>query len=318
VHEDDIVVGTHGRSIWILDNISPLREVAKISRNAVWLFQPVTATRTRFNMFSDTPLPPEEPAGQNPPDGAILDYFLPSRMATVKLDIYDQQKNLVCTYSSTDKPRMIDPKTVPYPLHWVRPSQQLSVAPGHHRFVWDLRYPAPRGAESSLSIAAVTGNTAIEPRGPLVLPGTYTVRLNVDGVVQEKELIVRMDPRVDATTEDIRLQQEYSMRCYQAYERLQVARDAIDQRLQDPAGTWKAGEKERLQQFRGNGEPGYGDILYGSIRETTPEKETIVGLQEKWLYMLSVLQSADARPTEQVMRSVTQLESIQKQLMDRQ
>jgi photosystem II stability/assembly factor-like uncharacterized protein len=318
VHEDDIVVGTHGRSIWILDNISPLRELAKTSRNAIWLFQPITATRTRFNMFSDTPLPPEEPAGQNPADGAVLDYYLPSRMTSVKLEIYDEQKNLVRTYSSADKPAMIDPQTVPYPLHWVRPSSTLSVAPGHHRFVWDLRYPAPRGAEPSLSIAAVTGNTPIEPRGPLVLPGRYTVRLTVDGVAQERDLLVRMDPRVEASAEDIRLQQEYSMRCYRAYERLQEAREAIDKRLKDPAASWKAGEKERLQQFRGNGEPGYGDILYGSIREAAPEKESVVGLQEKWLYMLSVLQSADARPTEQVMRSVSQLESIQKQLMERQ
>ncbi len=318
VHEDDIVVGTHGRSIWILDNISPLRELAKAGRNTLWLFQPVTATRTRFNMFSDTPLPPEEPAGQNPPDGAMVDYYLPSRAAAVRLEIYDQQRKLVRAYSSEDRPSMIDAQAVPYPMHWVRPTQQLSVEAGHRRFTWDLRYPAPRGAERSLSIAAVTGNTPIEPRGPLVLPGRYTIRMTVDGVVQEKDFMVRMDPRVDATSDDIRLQQDYSMRCYQAYERLQLKRDAIEKRLLDPSVNWKAGEKERLQQFRGSGEPGYGDMLYGSIREQSFEKETIVGLQDKWLFMLTLLQSADARPTQQVMRAVEQLEAIQQRMLGRQ
>lgn len=315
VHEDDIVVGTHGRSIWILDNISPLRELARMNAGTPVFFKPMTATRTRFNMFSDTPLPPEEPAGQNPPDGAILDYYLPAKARQVQLDIFDAQRQLVRTFNSTDRPLSIDPASVPYPLHWVRPPQQLSTDPGHRRFVWDLRYPEPPGAERSLSIAAVTGNTAIEPRGPFVLPGRYTVRLTVDGTVLEQTLDIRIDPRVSASLEDIRLQQEYSMRCYRAYAQLQEARNAIDRQLNDPARTWKAGEKELLQRVRGNGEPGYGDILYGSIRETPMEKESLVGLQEKLLYMLSVLQSTDARPTEQVMNGVRQLEARQKEML---
>ena len=317
VHEDDIVVGTHGRSIWILDNISPLRELSRVRPGSPWLFRPITATRTRFNMFSDTPLPPEEPTGQNPPDGAILDYYLPTKAQQVQLEIFDAQQKLVCSFSSKDLPTVIDPATVPYPLHWVRPAQGLSTEPGHRRFVWDLRYPAPRGAERTLSIAAVTGNTAIEPRGPFVAPGKYRVRLTVDGARQEQDLDVRMDPRVSASAEDIRLQQEYSMRCYRAYEMLQDKLDSMDRLLNDPAKTWSAGEKEQLKTLRGQGLPGYGDILYGSIRETAPEKETITGLQDKLLYMLSVLQSADARPTQASIKAVEKLEKSSSDLEER-
>jgi photosystem II stability/assembly factor-like uncharacterized protein len=317
VHEDDIVVGTHGRSIWILDNISPLRSLAKFNASSPHLFKPITATRTRFNMFSDTPLPPEEPAGQNPPEGAILDYFLPAKAGKVEMEIVDAQQNPVCKFSSTDRLVSIDPSTVPYPLTWARPSRELSTWPGHHRFVWDLRYPAPRNAEHSLSIAAVRSNTAIEPRGPFVAPGNYTVRLRVDGLLREETIQVRMDPRVTASAEDIQLQSEYSLRCYRAYELLQDIRDEIDLALAGPAAAWQSDKRAQWEAIRGSGAPGYGDILYGSIREIAPEKETIAGLQDKWLYMLSVLQSADARPTAQAMQAVERLESIQKKVLDR-
>ncbi|MCU0380069.1 MAG: hypothetical protein MUE58_02670 [Chitinophagaceae bacterium] len=317
IHDDDLVVGTHGRSIWILDNISPLRELTRMQAGGPYLFKPVTAYRVRYNMFYDTPLPPEEPAGQNPPEGAILDYFLPSATGEVVLEILDAQKNLVRKFTSSDKPLGIDPPSVPYPTHWMWPVQILSREPGHHRFTWDLRYPVPPGSETSLSIAAVTGHTALEPRGPFVRPGTYTVRLSVAGRVQEKALELRMDPRVSATSEDIRLQWEYSMRCYRAYEALQAARDSIDLLLNDRTRTWKTGAREQMQSLRGSGAPGYGDILYGSIRETSPDKETIVGLQDKMLYLLSVLQSADAHPTTQAMHAVERLEAMQKQVLDR-
>jgi photosystem II stability/assembly factor-like uncharacterized protein len=317
VHEDDIVVGTHGRSIWILDNISPLRALAKFNAATPFLFSPVTATRIRYNMFSDTPLPPEEPAGQNPPDGAILDYYLPAKASELVIEILDGQKHMVRKYSSADKPVAIDPSTVPYPLTWARPFQQVSASPGHHRFVWDLRYAPPREAELSLSIAAVKGNTAIEPRGPFVAPGVYTVRLRTDDKVQEATIQVRMDPRVTASAEDIRLQSDYSLRCYKAYEALQGIREQIDRSLKDPAFSWKPGQQAQWQGLRGNGAPGYGDILYGSIREQSLDKETIVGLQEKFLYLLTLLQSADARPTGQLMKSVSSLEKRQQEMLGR-
>src|SRR5204863_3384108 len=129
----------------------------------IFLFEPGLATRVRFNMFSDTPLPPEEPAGQNPPDGAIIDYFLTKQGNEVKLEIIDQQGKVVRSYSSADKPEKLDSTQLQHPMYWIRPAQSLSVQPGHHRFIWDLRYREPLGANRGLAISAVYKNT---PSGP--------------------------------------------------------------------------------------------------------------------------------------------------------
>src|SRR5207249_153744 len=144
IHEDDLIVGTHGRSIWVLDGMSMLREVAQAAQaGAAFLFSPGRATRVRWNMFSDTPLPPEEPTGQNPPDGAILDYYLARDASEVVLEIVDDRGGAVRRYSCRDEPEHVDPPELPYPMYWLRPPQVLSAGRGHHRFVWDLRYAPP-------------------------------------------------------------------------------------------------------------------------------------------------------------------------------
>jgi hypothetical protein len=268
-------------------------------------------------MFSDTPLPPEEPAGANPPDGAILDYYLPEKAKEVIVELFDGRKNLVNRFASSDKPEHFDSLTFAHPLFWIRPTRQVSIAPGHHRLVWDLRYATPAGARRSLAISAVYGNTPTEPRGPFVQPGTYTVRLTVDGAVQEKTFEVRKDPRVTISAADLQLQFDYSMRCYRAYAVLQNIRDSVDRALKDSGYSWPKGGREQGQMLRGEGLPDHGDILYGSIRQTAPEKETLVGLQEKFLYLLTLLQSADARPTEPVITSVESLETVLKTMQGR-
>ena len=188
IHDHDLVIGTHGRSIWILDNIQPLRELAQArSASQAHLFTPPPATRVRWNMFSDTPLPPEEPTGQNPPDGAIIDYFLPKTASEVTLEIISEGGTLIRKYSSSDEPEVIDSTSFAHPTYWIRPSQSLGTSDGHHRFVWDLRYAPPKGARRSFSIAAVYQNTESGPKGPFVSPGEYTVRLTTDGVMEEKK-----------------------------------------------------------------------------------------------------------------------------------
>jgi hypothetical protein len=168
IHENDLVVGTHGRSIWILDNIAPLRELAEAARGrTAFLFSPPVATRVRDNMFSDTPLPPDEPAGANPREGAILDYVLPAGVREVALEIVDARGDVVRRFSSDDRPEPVEFDTLQYPAHWLRPWQAPSDAPGHHRVAWDLRYPPPPGSPRELSIAATNRNTPTSPRGPL-------------------------------------------------------------------------------------------------------------------------------------------------------
>jgi photosystem II stability/assembly factor-like uncharacterized protein len=307
VHEDDLVVGTHGRSIWILDNIAPLRELAQAARaERAYLYGPPRATRVRWNMFSDTPLPPEEPAGANPPDGATLDYYLPRAAGEVVIEVLDASGGAVRRFSSRDADETIDPSALPYPAYWFRPPQRVATTAGHHRIVWDLRYPIPPGTERTFSIAAIHRNTPSGPVGPFVHPGRYRVRLTVDGAVSERTLDVRMDPRVSVSEQDVQAQTDLSLACYRGHVRLQAVRDGIDSALQSGA----ADERRRsaLQALRGEGLPGDADVMYGSIYAAAPELETVVGLQEKLLHMLNLLQAADAKPTTQARDAVAALQ----------
>jgi photosystem II stability/assembly factor-like uncharacterized protein len=296
VHENDLVIGTHGRSIWILDDIAPLRDLPR--SEDIYLFPPSRATRVRFNLFLDTPLPPEEPAGENPPDGAILDYYLKNVASRVSLEILDGDE-VIRTFRSDDAEERVDPDSLWHPTYWIRKPQTLSTGPGHHRFVWDLRYEPPPGTKREFAIAAVYRKTPSAPQGPLVAPGRYTVRLTVDGSVLERSLDVRLDPRVTMTDEDLRLQTESSLVCYRSYLELQEIRDTID------AGRSR---REDWIRLRGDGAPGEPDTLYGSIREVPADGETVVGLQEKFLYLLKLLQQADARPTTQALAALRTLE----------
>ncbi len=318
IHENDLVIGTHGRSIWIMDNISPLREMARVltSRQS-YLFSPAQATRVRFNMFSDTPLPPEEPAGQNPPDGAILDYWINLKANEVRLEIIGNNGEVIRKYSSKDKALAIDTSAIPHPTYWIRPAQSLSSEQGHHRFVWDLRYAEPEGASRQFSIAAVYHNTPSGPQGPFVHPGKYKVRLTVEGVAQEKEIEVRLDPRVSISETDLKLQSEYSLTCYKAYNELQQLREKIDAKLSDSKIKWAKGKKELLVAFRGEGLPENPDVMYGSISESPIEKETIVGLQDKLLHIMAVMQSTEAKPTFVQLQDVMKLKIAAFKMLNR-
>lgn len=307
VHEDDVVIGTHGRSIWILDNISPLRGMAKMDVKKNTLFQPATTTRVRHNMFSDTPLPPEEPAGQNPPDGATLDYYLSKTAIEVRLEITDAKGELIATFSNLDKPEVVDSLSMAHPTYWARPEKNISTELGHHRFIWNLRYASPKGAQRQYAIAAVYHNTASSPVGPFVHPGEYVVKLFVDGEVQEKKITVKLDPRVTITDSDLQLQAKNSITCYKAYNQLQKIRETIDEKVANPKTKWAKGKKEQVVAFRGSGLPDNPDVLYGSISATSVENETLVSIQEKLLFMIALLQGADVKPTTQAIEGVDAL-----------
>jgi len=221
VHGDDIVVGTHGRSFWILDDITPLRQMsAAVAQAAAYLFRPQAAYRMRRSTNTDTPLPPETPAGKNPPDGAIIDYALKAAQTEpVVLEIVDGQGKLVRRYSSADKPAPVNAKELNIPAYWIKPPQALSAEAGMHRFVWDLHYPPLAALRHEYPISAIPHDTPREPRGPRALPGEYTVKLTAVGQTSAQPLTVRMDPRV--TTPAAGLQQQYDMevRIAQAMER---------------------------------------------------------------------------------------------------
>jgi photosystem II stability/assembly factor-like uncharacterized protein len=196
VHDDDVVVGTHGRSFWILDDITPLRQLdAKVTAAPVHLFKPQAAYRVKWNLNTDTPLPPEEPGGKNPPDGAIINYYLKAAAnGPVSLEILDDKDQLVRRYSSEDKPSKVDENTLTIPSYWIRPPQILSGKAGSHRFIWDLRYPQKAGGKGGYSMAAIYKDTP-SAQGPMVAAGQYTVKLTVDGKGFTQPLTVKPDPR---------------------------------------------------------------------------------------------------------------------------
>jgi photosystem II stability/assembly factor-like uncharacterized protein len=221
VHEDDLVISTFGRSLWVLDDITPLREITpQITAADANLFAPAPAMRVRWDNYQDTPYPIETPAGQNPPDGAILYYYLKAPPKDdITLTIYDEKGGEIERFSSGTKSPAYLPANAPD--YWFAPQPALSKAAGVNRFVWNLRYPPPPSlpygyygklleyAEYTLADHAVPGLTPrVQPRGPLVLPGHYTIELQVGGQSWRQPLTVGLDPRVHASPDDLSAQLE--------------------------------------------------------------------------------------------------------------
>jgi photosystem II stability/assembly factor-like uncharacterized protein len=206
IHDNDLIAATHGRGFWILDDIAPLREVSVSLASADHLFAPAAAYRIQRDINPDTPLPPDEPAAANPPDGAIIDYYLASASSgPVTLEILDTHGQLVRKFSSDDKPPVTEAELAKQliPLYWLKPFSALAGGPGMHRWVWDLHYPAPDSTHHDYPISAIPGNTPRYPLGPTALPGSYTARLNVNGKTYSAPFTVKMDPRVKISQADL-------------------------------------------------------------------------------------------------------------------
>jgi photosystem II stability/assembly factor-like uncharacterized protein len=201
IHDDDLVIATHGRSFWILDDVTPLRQLSAEAAGAdAYLFRPATAYRLRPSSFEGTPMPVDTPQAENPPDGALIDYYLKSTPGgPVTLEVLDSGGKLVRRFSSSDKGPQIDPKHLDFPASWIHLPQPLSAAPGMHRFVWDVRYEGVPGGNPMIAFFRGGG-------GPWALPGRYTVMLTVHGQSYTQPLEVKMDPRVKTPLADLVLQ----------------------------------------------------------------------------------------------------------------
>jgi len=212
IKDDDIVIGTHGRSFWILDNITPLRQLKVNAQKETTLYKPQQAIRVRWNMNTDTPLPPEEPAGENPPDGAVIDYYLNNNEEDVQLDILNEKGTLIRRFSNKDTLYKIPDVNIP--LYWIRPQQILSAKQGAHRFLWDMKYN-PLNVPVEYPMTAVKHNTAPSPTAPWVMPGNYTVKLTVNNKVYTQNFTVKMDPRVKTPMIQLQKQHDLSVICYE-------------------------------------------------------------------------------------------------------
>ncbi len=237
IHENDLIVATHGRSFWILDDITPLRQLAEsMAKSGAYLFKPEAAYRVRRSTNPDTPIPPDEPAGQNPPDGAILDYFLAQPVSgAVTLEIVDAHGKVVRRFSSMDKPEVTQAELEKQliPLYWLRMPKILSASAGMHRWVWDLHYLSPASLQHQYPISAVPSDTPRTPQGPIALPGEYTARLAVNGNTFTASLTVKIDPRVNTSPGDLEKQFNLEMRLASelttSTETVTQARSVVDQ-----------------------------------------------------------------------------------------
>jgi photosystem II stability/assembly factor-like uncharacterized protein len=239
VHGDDLIAGTYGRAFWILDDVTPLRQISdQIATSEAYLFKPEVTIRVRNNTDYDTPFPPEMTAGTNPPDGAILNYYLKSASAgPVTIGIYETNGRLVRELTSVAPPKEPEPQ-LNVPNYWIAHPHPLPVAAGMNRAVWDLRYTRPEQfgpyATNAYPISALYGNTQPEPQGPLVAPGTYEVRLMVGGKTYKQPLTVTMDPRIRTLPEGIGEQRDLGVKIldsmtasYQANEQVAAVRAAL-------------------------------------------------------------------------------------------
>jgi len=229
IKDDDLVIGTHGRSFWILDNITPLRQINVNKTKETVLFKPQKAMRVRWNMNTDTPLPPEEPAGENPPDGAMIDYYLNSNSSSpVKLEIMNAKRDIIRTFTSNDTLYTIPEVNIP--LYWIRPQQILAASAGAHRFLWDMRY-TPLNTPAAYPMTAIIHNTPPDATAPWVMPGNYTVRLTANGQTQEQPITISMDPRVKTGTAQWQRQHDLSMICYEGRKKSMYKFPAIYQKF---------------------------------------------------------------------------------------
>jgi len=210
IKDSDLIVGTHGRSFWILDDITPLRQFdEKAAHASAWLAHPAPAWRVKRDTNTDTPIPPDEPLAENPPDGAVIDYYLAQSSGPVTLEIRNAAGKVIRRYASTDEPELTaaDMKTLAIPPYWVQPSRVLAATAGMHRWVWDLHETTPDSLGHGFPIAAVPHRTPRLPLGPSVLPGSYTVKLIASGQSYTAPLTVKMDPRVN--TQPAGLSEQY-------------------------------------------------------------------------------------------------------------
>ncbi len=314
IKNDDVIVATHGRGFWILDNITPLRQLNRTQREDL-LFKPQTAMRVRGNLNTDTPLPPDEPAGQNPPDGAMIDYFL-SKDATgpVTIEIKDGKDQSVRKYSSADVPVEANPKRLRIPSYWIRPLQSVSTKAGMHRFLWDMHYTSVPGVEPEFPISATYRNTAPEATSPWAVPGDYTVMLTVGGKTFSQPLTIEMDPRVKTSAADLQQQFDLSWKLYQL--RLKLA--PIGKKFGDVAEQLtklkaKAAERpditQKLEAFAQT-------LTKFGPPHPRPGAPPSLFVLESTTRLFNDIQGADAAPTAAVKIAVTDIETKVEPMMD--
>ena len=317
VHGNDLAISTFGRSLWIMDDVTPLREFRpEVASANAYLFPPANGIRVRWDNYQDTPFPPETPAGQNPPDGAIIDYYLKNAASSeMTLTIYDDKGAEVASYSSVAKPFDLLPANAPE--YWFAPPVALTKSAGVNRFVWNLRYPAPRTlpygyfgsllgyTEYTLADHAVPADTPrVQPQGPLAVPGRYRVELSYAGNKLEQLLTLGLDPRVRASQSDLVEQRDVALQAsrgmkasFEAYHQVAELRKALAERQSGLS----ADQMKKLREAA--------DALDKKIDAAQNGTHTAPGfgpINRELARLIFSVESADMRPAETVRAAIQQ------------
>jgi photosystem II stability/assembly factor-like uncharacterized protein len=307
VHGNDLIVGTYGRGIWVLDDISPLRQMTTaLAAESVHLFTPGEAVRVRRNVGNDTPFPPEVPHARNAPDGALIYYSLSAPPADdITLDVLDANGSVVRHMTSAAASAVKEAAQPPEPNFWLAAPQPLAKAAGLNRVNWDLRTDDPPAFSHSFEINANPGLTPASPEGPLVPPGRYSVRLTVAGKVYSAPVSVVNDPRSPASAVEVDAQ--YGLQSmitalmrvsWYYYQQVATARGAIaaDTVSTLPAIVVTAAKSldSTLVGVGGNPDGGRG---FGGFRAGPPPPPTFVGVNGTFAGQINALETADMAPT---------------------
>ncbi len=299
VHDDDLAIATFGRGFWILDDVTPLRQLnAQAAGADVWLFRPQTAIRVRPGSDQGTPVPLDEPRAENPPDGAVLDYYLKQKSkAPVQMEIYDSEGALVRRFASDDPLPKTNPSEIPIAVEWVRDATPLSAESGLHRFVWDLPYPLPKGLRRSF----------YGPAGPWALPGNYIVKLTANGKSSSQPLVVKMDPRISTPQEALEREFRAASRLSAALGEISAARQQAEELQKQIAARNKesAGAGAEVTTVLSDLARKVADLAGVEDREGFGVYELSLPGQEPSLHkvsaaltgLLMIVESADAAPT---------------------
>jgi photosystem II stability/assembly factor-like uncharacterized protein len=298
IHEDDLIVATHGRAFWILDDITRLRQLPPTPMRDAALFRPGVAYRVHRSTWSDTPIPPDEPLAENPPAGAILEFFLPhAARQPVVLEVLDGSGALVRRFRSDDPPQPSAEELARelIPLYWIKPPQVLPARAGVHRWVWDLRYSAPLAVTHSFPNSAVPHATPRQPEGPLAVPGNYRVRLIFDGQRLETPLTVKPDPRVPASAEalaqQLSLATNLAALLTQSSQALLTARSLEAQLKALPPG---GAARDAVQSYQAR----LADLIgSGEQKPGTAPQPDLKDLQEQVAGLYTEVTRGDAAPT---------------------
>jgi photosystem II stability/assembly factor-like uncharacterized protein len=319
IHENDLVIATFGRSFWILDDVTPLRQIdSQLQSSDAWLFAPQTAYRVRPGYDQGTPVPMDEPLFANPPDGAVLDFYLKEKSSSpIQLEIFDSNGEPVRRFASDDKLFRTNPDSVPLTMNWVRDPQPLPNESGMHRFVWDLHYAPPEGVQRSYFFSA----------GPWAAPGNYSVKLTANGKSTSQPLTIKMDPRSNATADALQRQSAVATQLSQTLGQVSIAlqrakdlRNQINERKKDAAG--KPELLAALDDFNRKMEAAVefdtdNDFMLFGLALPGKSHESIPHAQSALTGLLIVEQSADVAPSTDIVTAANAWDASSKDSLAR-